>query len=152
MQKRSAIKNDATGNRERSLKEILLLERKKILAGSSLSSINLGVNHDDIRDEGDLAVAAHNYHLHTQLLESKKKRLASIDAALLRINDGSYGICEDCGEEIPLARLRARPFATKCVECKEQEEITAKFYGDEHLADHDALVGNHAEIETSDVP
>lgn len=46
--------------------------------------------------------------------------LADIDAALARVADGSYGVCVDCGRAIPVARLRARPTATRCVACAER--------------------------------
>ena len=48
--------------------------------------------------------------------------LVQIDCALARVEDGSYGICEDCGQEIPPARLEALPSATLCVGCKAQRE------------------------------
>jgi RNA polymerase-binding protein DksA len=48
--------------------------------------------------------------------------LASIDAALVRIDQGTYGQCENCGSGISAERLEALPYATKCIECKRREE------------------------------
>jgi DnaK suppressor protein len=48
--------------------------------------------------------------------------LAEIEAALKRIDDGTYGICTNCGKEIPPERLEARPWATLCIDCKRQRE------------------------------
>jgi DnaK suppressor protein len=53
---------------------------------------------------------------------NREKMLEGIDRSLERINDGSYGRCEDCGCEIPKARLDALPFAVRCVECEEKQE------------------------------
>jgi RNA polymerase-binding transcription factor len=50
--------------------------------------------------------------------------LRRIDGALARINEGSYGLCESCGQEIPQARLEAEPTALRCVQCQELYEKT----------------------------
>jgi DnaK suppressor protein len=50
-------------------------------------------------------------------IEQARERLAAIDAALAKMDAGTYGICEDCGEEIPEVRLEARPLSVRCVEC-----------------------------------
>jgi DnaK suppressor protein len=57
------------------------------------------------------------------VMQMKANTLAQIDEALLRLEDGSYGTCAECEEEITEARLKAVPFATLCRDCQEQEEI-----------------------------
>jgi RNA polymerase-binding protein DksA len=52
--------------------------------------------------------------------DEAKQTVRLIDAALLRIKDGTYGICSVCGEEIPIKRLEALPYATTCVKCAEK--------------------------------
>ncbi|MGD8541511.1 MAG: TraR/DksA C4-type zinc finger protein, partial [Desulfobacteraceae bacterium] len=52
-----------------------------------------------------------------------------IKKALARIDNGSFGICETCGEEISIERLRARPVTTQCIECKTKEEALEKSLG-----------------------
>ncbi|MDX1448092.1 MAG: TraR/DksA C4-type zinc finger protein [Acidimicrobiia bacterium] len=52
------------------------------------------------------------------LVESLKAQLSDIDAALARIEQGTYGICAKCGQEIPTARLEFRPSSIYCVDCK----------------------------------
>ena len=59
------------------------------------------------------------------------KLIAKIDAALKRIEDGSYGYCEETGEPIGLKRLEARPVATLCIEAQERHERMEKQYTDE---------------------
>jgi len=53
---------------------------------------------------------------------NRERMLEAIDRALARINDGGYGRCEDCGTDIPRARLDVLPFATRCVSCESQRE------------------------------
>ena len=52
--------------------------------------------------------------------------LIEIDAALLRIADGEYGECEECGDDIPAGRLKIHPLARHCVDCQEELEVDAK--------------------------
>jgi RNA polymerase-binding protein DksA len=56
------------------------------------------------------------------LEESVQESLKAIEAALLRIDEGTYGICENCGAEIGSERLQARPWTTLCIDCKRREE------------------------------
>ncbi|MEE9219639.1 MAG: TraR/DksA family transcriptional regulator [Acidobacteriota bacterium] len=56
------------------------------------------------------------------LLEMLDKQVAQIDAAIGRLQMGQYGVCSACGEPIPIARLRALPFATLCVPCQSSRE------------------------------
>ncbi len=50
-------------------------------------------------------------------IDNARERLADVDEALARMDAGSYGVCADCGKPIPEARLEARPWAVRCVEC-----------------------------------
>jgi RNA polymerase-binding protein DksA len=52
--------------------------------------------------------------------EAARREIAEIDEAVKRWEAGTYGVCVDCGRGIPIARLRARPFATRCVSCAEK--------------------------------
>ena len=56
------------------------------------------------------------------LKERKKGFIRKIDQALARLENGTYGICEECEEEISVERLKARPVTTLCIECKRNEE------------------------------
>jgi DnaK suppressor protein len=82
-------------------------------------------------DEGELPSETNLADQATDLLEreidwtleeNSEHVLADIDAALARIDDGTYGICQPCGKPIDLARLEARPWATMCLEDKRKEE------------------------------
>ena len=59
----------------------------------------------------------------------ESKLIKKIKQALERIENGTYGICESCGEEISVKRLKARPVTTQCIECKAKEEALEKALG-----------------------
>ena len=73
-------------------------------------------------DLGDWANASAEIDLGIRIRESETGELRAIDAALKRIEESTYGICEDCGKPIPRARLMAIPNATRCLECKMEWE------------------------------
>ena len=63
--------------------------------------------------------------------ERQRKLIAKINAALQRIEDGTYGYCEETGEPITLKRLEARPIATLSIEAQERHERRERFYRDD---------------------
>lgn len=83
----------------------------------------------DVGDEVDRASREASQTLELRTRERCRKLLAKIDAALARIEDGSYGWCEETGEPIGLARLDARPVATLCVEAQERRELRERQAG-----------------------
>lgn len=85
-------------------------------------------SHPDLVDrassEGDRAIEL-------RARDRQRKLISKIDAALSRINDGSYGYCEETGEPISLQRLDARPIATLSIEAQERHERREKIYRDD---------------------
>jgi len=73
-------------------------------------------------DSADVAMDIMQEDLYSQLAELEAQELARIEHALQRIREGTYGICEECGQQIPAARLKALPFTTLCVQCQAQYE------------------------------
>ncbi len=71
-------------------------------------------------DEMDVARSSADVETHASLIERAEDRLHLIDEALARVDNGSYGICAECGDDIPIERLRALPFAVFCVDCQEK--------------------------------
>jgi DnaK suppressor protein len=115
--------------------------RRKLLdwRESLLEEAQQTINH--LRDEGEGRIVGDEADRATQesdnILELRtrdryRKLLPKIDAALRRIDDGSYGFCEETGEEIGLQRLDARPVATLSVEAQERREKRQTQYSDEH--------------------
>lgn len=79
-------------------------------------------------DEGDRASSELDLSRAVRDQERALQLLPKIDRALQRILDGHYGLCEICEEPIGIARLKARPVATLCIACKEDQEQTERIF------------------------
>jgi len=78
-------------------------------------------------DPADRATAESDRSFTLRIRDRERRLIRKIQAALQRIEDGSFGICEECGEEIGVPRLKARPVTKLCINCKSKQEE------DEHL-------------------
>jgi DnaK suppressor protein len=76
-------------------------------------------NSDDEHDPEGATIAFEREHV-ASLLDQTRDQLGRVDAALRRLDEGSYGACERCGQQIAAGRLEARPTATMCIECANQ--------------------------------
>ena len=72
----------------------------------------------------DIALDSAQDEISSQLAEVESRELANIENALEQIREGTYGCCEGCKTNIPLARLQALPYATLCIECQREAEKT----------------------------
>ncbi len=109
----------------------LLLEKKKRLlqeANKTFHSLEEGSEH--LSDPSDIATMESDLGFELRIRDRERKLIKKIDKALKKIEEGSYGICEACGEEIEEKRLEARPEATLCIECKREQERLEKLRGD----------------------
>lgn len=88
--------------------------------------------HHEVGDEADRATREAAQTLELRTRDRYRKLLGKINAALDRIDDGTYGWCEDTGEPIGLARLEARPVTTLCVEAQERRELRERLTGKDH--------------------
>ncbi|MGZ4480797.1 MAG: TraR/DksA family transcriptional regulator [Gaiellales bacterium] len=97
-------------------------EMERLLADTS-RSIEDAVDEDGNDSHlADSATETLDREIELSLEENAEHLLASIDSALARIDAGTYGICERCGNPISAERLEALPYAVKCIECKRLEE------------------------------
>ena len=71
-------------------------------------------------DDADIAARAISYNGLLVLLESEQETLTEVESALQAMEDGTYGRCISCGQEIEWARLEARPYARRCIVCQER--------------------------------
>jgi len=85
----------------------------------------------DIGDILDLVSEERTRELDILLTDREKRKLHQIDDALDKIEDNTYGQCEECGTKIPKARLKVLPFAKHCVECQEKNEREEKYTREE---------------------
>jgi DnaK suppressor protein len=81
-------------------------------------------------DPNDRATQESEFGLELRTRDRERKLLRKIDSAIARIDDGSYGYCEETGEEIGLKRLEARPVATLCLEAQERRELAERQFRD----------------------
>ena len=79
-----------------------------------------------VLDEGETSEVDIQDDIEFALIQMKAETLNRIDTALHRLNEGTYGCCFDCGDEIAEARLRALPFAMRCKDCEEAHETSAQ--------------------------
>ncbi|HET8761594.1 MAG TPA: TraR/DksA C4-type zinc finger protein [Nitrospiria bacterium] len=133
MPKDAKTKNDtkkapksASSAKERELAEIrqdLETQRKTLLSDAGLL-IGQGLNYgaENLPDLGDQASAVTDQNFALRLKEREQRLLKKIDEALDRLTNGTFGVCESCGGEISIKRLKARPVTTLCIECKTKQE------------------------------
>lgn len=111
---------------------IKLLKWKEDIIRSSKETIrHLQDESEQHADIADRATSETDKALELRARDRQRKLVSKIDAALGRIEDGSYGYCEDTGEPIGLKRLDARPIATLSVEAQERHERRERVYRDE---------------------
>ena len=103
------------------IKQDLLNQRESLLkeAEETLSSLPSELNFPDM---GDQATAETDRNFMLRLRDRERMLLKKIDETIERIDNGPYGICEECGNEIGIKRLEARPVTTLCIECKTRQE------------------------------
>jgi DnaK suppressor protein len=99
-------------------KKILLKEREQIVGEvKQIVESSNEMGQDGIQDIGDEAANIYNKQILLSLNENERMRLKEVDESLDRIENGTYGICEECGGPISLKRLEVRPVAKYCVPC-----------------------------------
>jgi DnaK suppressor protein len=110
-------------------REILEEKRAEILRNARRTlSDDMALAVDDLPDEMDLASSEYLQSFTFRLRGREKTFLEKIDRALGRIEDGTFGVCEECSEPISVKRLEARPETTLCIRCKEDQERTERSF------------------------
>ena len=110
-----------------------LMEWKKDLKRSNSEAI-FNASMDDNSSSADIVDQASSYtekNVEMRAINRQIKLISKIDGALKKIQDGTYGFCEETGEPIGLKRLIARPVATLCIAAQEKHEKNEKVYADD---------------------
>ncbi|MDR2667382.1 MAG: RNA polymerase-binding protein DksA [Holosporales bacterium] len=110
----------------------LLNWKAELLSGSRQVKERLGEKHFE-PDPIDSACNIANQTLELRTKDRARKLIHKIDQAIAKIDDGTYGYCEETGEPIGLKRLEARPIATLCIKAQERHEKIEKDYRDDVL-------------------
>jgi DnaK suppressor protein len=103
-------------------REILMKRQQEILDNQKPladSMIDTNTRQGDLADQAN---GNNEVHIHLKLKQTDAKILIAIEEALHRLDQGSYGVCRDCGESIASARLEAIPWTRVCIACKEKQK------------------------------
>jgi DnaK suppressor protein len=109
----------------------LLTWREDILKEAKETLLHLQEENQNHPDLADRASSETDRAIELRARDRQRKLIAKIDEALARIDEGTYGYCEETGEPISLRRLEARPIATLSVEAQERHERRERIYRDE---------------------
>jgi DnaK suppressor protein len=130
MRKANTLHNKSLSEEQKadfkSLLNQALEERLKELGEGGTGSEYLMHQAPDFLDRASLEIDG---TLNLRIKERDGRLAEKIRVVLKKIEDGTFGLCEDCGKSIPEKRLRARPVATRCIECKQKQEDEEKMKG-----------------------
>ncbi|THB78271.1 MAG: RNA polymerase-binding protein DksA [Desulfobulbaceae bacterium] len=104
-------------------------KRNEIISEADKTLAEMTDQNNNIPDPNDRATIESDRSFELRIRDRERKLLAKIEEAITRIEDGEYGICEDCGCDINQKRLEARPVTTLCIDCKTKQEQKEKSQG-----------------------
>lgn len=135
--KKTNIIEDEKTRRER-LRKLLIQKREDIIkeAKSEIKKFKSGEKKqlvETVMDDGDMSVVDLSEDISLKQLSTHRETLIKIDAALRKLDENSYGICEECGDEISEERLKIMPFAIYCRDCQEKKELLEKIEREEEV-------------------
>lgn len=111
-------------------RQILLAWKRELMEEVDRTVHHMQDEASNFPDPNDRATQESEFGLELRTRDRERKLLKKIDSALQRIEDGTYGYCEETGEEIGLRRLEARPVATLSVEAQERREVAERLFRD----------------------
>ncbi len=129
-EKSKAEQEPGTERNER-LRKLLLQKRQEIIKESQteIKKYVAGEKRqlvETVLDEGDLSVVDLAEDINLKQLSTHRETLQKIDIALRKFDEGTYGTCDECGDEISVERLMIMPFAIACRDCQEEREMREK--------------------------
>ena len=108
---------------EAAYRKLLLQKREEVVSEAATKPLHTSM--DNNTRQGDLADQAsgnNEVHIQLKIKQTDAKILQAIEDALQRLDQGTYGLCRDCGERIAKARLKAIPWTRVCITCKETQQ------------------------------
>jgi DnaK suppressor protein len=103
-------------------KDYLLKRLEELFAEAEKTVTGMTDAKESFPDPADRATLESDRNFMLRIRDRERKLIIKIREALQRIEDGDFGICESCGDDIDIERLKARPVTTLCIECKRKEE------------------------------
>lgn len=119
-----------TEEKKEKFRRILLNRLNELIQEASKTMSEMSVEMENYPDPTDRASFESDRNFELRMRDRERKLIKKIKDALQRLEDGTFGICERCGEEISEERLMARPVTTLCIKCKEKQEREEKLRGD----------------------
>lgn len=110
-------------------KNLLDNRLKELLNHADDTVVGMANSRENFPDPTDRASLEAERNFMLRIRDRESKLIKKIKKALLRIENKTFGICEKCGEEINIERLKARPVTTHCIDCKTKEEAMEKALG-----------------------
>ena len=111
-------------------KELLTSRMEELISHADATVSDMTDEKHNFPDPTDRASVESDRNFILRLRDRERKLIGKIKEALERIEDGTFGICEECGEEIGIKRLEARPVTTYCIDCKTKQEAGEKARGE----------------------
>ena len=111
-------------------RELLSAWKRELIDEVDRTVLHMKDDAANFPDPNDRATQESEFGLELRTRDRERKLLKKIDSALLRIDEGNYGFCDETGDEIGLRRLEARPVATLCVEAQERREQAERQFRD----------------------
>lgn len=96
--------------------------RKELLGEAHRTAGGMSERDTPFPDPTDRGALEGDRNLTLRIRDRERKLITKIDEALARINEGTFGLCEECGGNISVERLKVRPVTTLCIECKNEQE------------------------------
>ena len=100
-----------------------------LLSEANRTVSGMTAQNDNLPDPSDRATLESDRNFTLRIRDRERKLIGKIKEALERIDNKTYGLCEECGEDISEARLKARPVTTLCIDCKKRQENEEKVKG-----------------------
>ncbi|HOI96440.1 MAG TPA: RNA polymerase-binding protein DksA [Syntrophobacter fumaroxidans] len=110
-------------------KEILLARLDELYVEAERTVAGMTDTEETFPDPTDRATLESDRNFMLRIRDRERKLILKIREALQRIEDGSFGLCEMCGDDIGIERLDARPVTTLCIDCKRKQEANEKARG-----------------------
>ncbi len=110
-------------------KELLTNRLEDLLSQADDTVSGMTAQKENFPDPTDRASLESDRNFMLRIRDREHKLIKKIKKALLRIEEGTFGVCDKCGEDINIERVRARPVTTQCIECKTKEDALEKALG-----------------------
>ncbi|MDR3568893.1 MAG: RNA polymerase-binding protein DksA [Syntrophobacteraceae bacterium] len=110
-------------------KDLLLKRLDELYSKAAETAADLTGNEENFADPADRATAESDRNFLLTIRERERKLVIKIREALQKIEEGNFGECEECGDDIGIERLKARPVTSLCIECKRRQEASERARG-----------------------